>query len=168
MRVVALVRMSRRWTEEDLSLLDQARHGCVSAIAAREAATQPNADLTAQLVLESRRATARKLEALFRLHLIWAGMGQVFETHVRFHPTRKWEFDFYAREYRLAVEIHGGTFVGGHHTRGAGFDMDREKINAATELGIDVLEFTGTNLKDGTGIAQTERLLLARGWSRGS
>lgn len=152
------MRVSRRWTERDLQGLDDRKYGFVHV-------EPPALSVeSARQVLEARRAMNQKLEAKFRQHLIWAGMGSVFETQVRFHPTRKWLFDFYAAPYKLAVEIHGGTFAQGYHTRGVGFDQDREKIHAAIELGITVLEFTSTSIDDGSGIALTERMLLTRGW----
>ena len=59
----------------------------------------------------------------------------------RFSSKRKWRFDFAWPEAMLAVELHGGTYTQGRHTRGAGFAKDREKINAAQVLGWTVLEY---------------------------
>jgi len=39
----------------------------------------------------------------------------------------------------LAVEVDGGTWTGGRHTRGAGFEADCEKLNAAVIAGFRVL-----------------------------
>jgi len=55
---------------------------------------------------------------------------------------RKWAYDWACAELRLAIELHGGTWVGGRHTRGAGFQNDRHKMNAAQILAWNVLEFT--------------------------
>jgi len=60
----------------------------------------------------------------------------------RFHPMRKWRFDFVIPEAMVAIELHGGTYSQGRHVRGIGFKKDREKINAAIELGWVVLEYT--------------------------
>lgn len=69
------------------------------------------------------------------------------EREYRFHPTRKWRFDFAFVEAKLAIECEGGIWQGGRHTRGAGFEKDCEKMNAAAVLGWRVLRFTPGLLK---------------------
>lgn len=71
------------------------------------------------------------------------------EAEFRFHPTRKWRFDYAWPERSLAAEIEGGAFVGGRHTRGAGFVRDLEKYNTAVLLGWKVLRFTPTAVRNG-------------------
>jgi len=70
------------------------------------------------------------------------------EKERRFHPTRKWRFDFAWPDQKVAVELHGGTYAHGRHTRGPGFDKDREKINAAQMAGWIVLEYSSRVLRD--------------------
>ncbi len=60
----------------------------------------------------------------------------------RFHDERKWRFDLAWPRERVAVEIEGGAFSRGRHTRGAGFVADLEKYNTAVLLGWRVLRFT--------------------------
>jgi hypothetical protein len=59
----------------------------------------------------------------------------------RFHPSRRWKFDFAWPDRMIAVEVQGGTFIGGVHSRGAGQERDFEKANAATLLGWRVFFF---------------------------
>ena len=61
---------------------------------------------------------------------------------------RQWRFDFAWPDRMLAVEIDGGAFSNGRHTRGAGFVEDCRKLNAATLLGWRVLRFTAGDLED--------------------
>lgn len=69
------------------------------------------------------------------------------EMQVRFHPERKWRFDFAFVGPKLAVEVDGGSFIGGGHNRGAGQAKDHEKQNEAVRLGWRVLRF-GTKAMD--------------------
>jgi len=65
----------------------------------------------------------------------------------RFHPQRKWLFDFSWVDERLAVEIDGGAFVRGAHSRGAQQNKDYEKMNVATASGWRVLRFNTASMK---------------------
>ena len=60
----------------------------------------------------------------------------------RFHPERRWRFDFAWPDKLVAVEVHGGVHRGGRHVRGTGFLNDREKMNEALVRGWKVLEVT--------------------------
>lgn len=77
----------------------------------------------------------------------------------RFHPKRKWQFDFAWPEHKLAVEIEGGTYSGGRHTRGKGFEDDCEKYNEALLLGWRVLRFTGKMVNSGEARIVTQEAL---------
>lgn len=64
----------------------------------------------------------------------------------RFAPPRRWRFDYAWPEYMIALEVEGGVFVGGRHTRGAGFVKDMEKYNEATARGWRVFRTTPREL----------------------
>jgi very-short-patch-repair endonuclease len=66
----------------------------------------------------------------------------------RFHPARKWRFDYAWPDHKLAVEIDGGVWAQGRHTRGAGFIADQQKTNAAALLGFFVLRYTPDRLNE--------------------
>ena len=70
------------------------------------------------------------------------------EREYRFHPKRRWRFDFAWPAQRVAVEVEGGTWTRGRHSRGGGYRGDCEKYNAATIAGWRVLRFTAGMLKD--------------------
>ena len=81
------------------------------------------------------------------------------EREYRFHPVRRWRFDFALPERRLAVEVEGGTWTGGRHTRGSGFEKDCEKYNQAVLLGWRVLRFTPGAIKSGEALTTIEQVL---------
>ena len=64
------------------------------------------------------------------------------EPEYRFHPTRRWRFDFAIPNEKIAVEIDGGAFTGGRHTRGVGFVRDQDKLNTATSMGWRVFRYS--------------------------
>ena len=87
-----------------------------------------------------------KLQAETKLHL--HGLPPYVTEH-RFHPTRRWRLDYAWPELKLAVEVHGGTYTNGRHTRGGGFTVDREKMNEAAIYGWTVLEVTSAQVRSG-------------------
>ncbi len=84
----------------------------------------------------------------------------------KFAKPRRWAFDLAWEDRRLALEIDGGTWSGGRHTRGGGFRNDCEKLNTAVLLGWRVLRFTGDMLHDDphTVIAQVRTAALGLPW----
>lgn len=60
----------------------------------------------------------------------------------RFDQTRRWRFDWSWPQAFVALEIEGGAYTRGRHTRGSGFVKDIEKYNRAVELGWKVFRCT--------------------------
>jgi very-short-patch-repair endonuclease len=60
----------------------------------------------------------------------------------KFHPERKWSFDVAILSEKIAIEIEGGSYTGGRHTRLKGFQSDMEKYNEAVRLGWKVIRIT--------------------------
>lgn len=71
-----------------------------------------------------------------------------FVTQHKFHPSRRWKFDFAWPLVRVAAEIHGATFAGGRHVNGLGYWGDRIKINAAQRLNWKVFELVAQDVED--------------------
>lgn len=80
---------------------------------------------------------------------------------LRFHPVRKWRFDLAHAAIKLAVEVEGGVFVGGRHTRGKSFEADCEKYAEALILGWDVLRVTTDQVRRGEALRWIERAMRA-------
>lgn len=74
--------------------------------------------------------------------------GLKLHPEFRFHPKKRWRFDFALPEHKIAIEVEGGTWSNGRHTRGAGYRKDCEKYNAANVLGWHVLRYTTDMLRD--------------------
>jgi very-short-patch-repair endonuclease len=81
------------------------------------------------------------------------------EREFRFHPTRKWRFDFAWPKESLAVEVDGGLFVAGRHSRGAGAEKDMEKFAEAMIGGWRVLRVSTNQVKTGAALKWVERIL---------
>jgi len=91
---------------------------------------------------------ASRLEANFWLVWKCAG-GSDLEREFRFCD-RKWRADFAHLPSRTLIEIEGGIWSGGRHSRGSGFEQDCEKYLEAALLGWRVLRLTGKQLELGT------------------
>jgi hypothetical protein len=78
----------------------------------------------------------------------WRALGgqNIWTPEYRFAPPRRWRFDFACPDVSgrggIAVEIEGGSWSAGRHTRGAGFRRDCEKYNAAASMGWTVFRLT--------------------------
>ncbi len=71
-------------------------------------------------------------------------LAPAFDT--RFDAVRKHRFDFQWSTAKVAVEIEGGVFSGGRHTRGKGYEDDCVKYNLAANSGWIVFRFTPSML----------------------
>ena len=78
----------------------------------------------------------------------------------RFHDTRLWRFDFLILAHRVAIEIEGGIWSQGRHTRGKGYQGDLDKYNHATMLGYRVLRFSTEDVMRGRARAFLKEHLL--------
>lgn len=77
----------------------------------------------------------------------------------RFHPIRRWRFDLAWIDAQVAVEIDGGGFVNGRHSRGLGIEKDAEKYAEALLLGWRVFRTTPRQVKTGVTVDWIARAL---------
>lgn len=100
------------------------------------------------------------LEALFEAQLRGARING-YERQVAIHPFRRWRLDFAWPPLMVALEIQGGTWVQGGHSRGRGYEADCDKANAATLLGWRLLRVTGNQVWDGRALEVLRAALSA-------
>jgi very-short-patch-repair endonuclease len=89
-----------------------------------------------------------------------------FDREYRFHPERRWRFDFAWPKAKVAVEVDGGIYKQGRHNRGAGMEADNEKLNQAASRGWVVLRFGPKAIKSGEAVGVIETALAY--WSQPS
>lgn len=76
----------------------------------------------------------------------------------KFHPVRRWKFDFAWPEQMLAVEVEGGIWIKGRHVTPQGFIKDCEKYNHAAARGWCVLRFGPAEIKNKEALAFIKRV----------
>ena len=64
----------------------------------------------------------------------------------RFHPVRRWRFDFAWPDSRVALEVEGGAYSAGRHVRAEGFLADCEKYSEAAALGWRIIRVPPADL----------------------
>jgi len=79
----------------------------------------------------------------------FGGFPEIPVREHKFHSVRRWRFDLAFLENKLAIEIEGGVWIRGRHTRGSGFISDIDKYNNAVLLSWKVLRFTPNDVKTG-------------------
>lgn len=117
--------------------------------------------MTPAEVLARQQASAKRealeLSMLQQLRAIGADVGM--QRQFRFHPVRQWRADFAWPAQMLMLEVDGGTFTQGRHTRGMGFEKDCHKRAAAVLAGWRVLHVTGALIKSGVAAQWVEQAL---------
>lgn len=74
-------------------------------------------------------------------------------------PARKWRADYCWPHERLILEVDGGLWVDGRHSRGAGRIADMEKLSEAAIMGYRVIYCTPTELHNGAVLDRVRRAL---------
>lgn len=96
-------------------------------------------------------------EYRFNAHLV--GLGKGIKQRLKDAGLKDTRFDFAWPDLMIAVEIEGGGWIGGRHTRGKGFEDDLRKYDAAMNQGWTVYRCSGAMVKEGVAINTIEKLL---------
>ena len=86
-----------------------------------------------------------KITDLFT-NIVKADLGEECVKEYKFHPTRRWRFDYALPQHKIALEVEGGVWTGGRHIRPQGFLGDIEKYNTAALMGWRVFRTTPDEL----------------------
>jgi hypothetical protein len=77
-----------------------------------------------------------KLSPSAKFELLWRSLGGgELKKEYKFADGRRFRFDYYHIE-GVAIELEGGIWRMGRHTRPSGFLNDMEKYNLAASMGI--------------------------------
>ncbi len=93
------------------------------------------------------------------------GFGPGVRQRIKDAELKDWRIDMAWVDKKLAVEVEGGTWSGGRHVRGLGFEEDARKYNVLVLLGWRVLRFTSTAIMSGVAL-KTIEVALQQNWSQ--
>lgn len=154
--------MSDRWSAQDLADLNERRARSID-LTGGQAKKRPKPDKPKKApknALTQQEYKDWKSHALIRrLHHEYG--YPMAEREYRFHPVRRWKFDYAYPEYQIAIEIEGGAWIGGRHVRGKGYISDMEKYNEATRFNWRLFRFTPQQAVNGYALNFMRRVLAA-------
>lgn len=127
------------------------------SIAEYKSLVKPKANRKIKLGAALQRQEPSEGELILMRDLRALGIG--FEQEYKFHSTRRWRADFLIRNTKILIEVEGGIWSQGRHTRGTGYIGDMEKYNAAAILRFQVLRFSTQQVKSGLAVQQIEQLV---------
>lgn len=96
-------------------------------------------------------------ECAFALHCLAEKLDPVRE--YQFNPDRKWRFDFAWPDRKIGLEVEGGLFMNGGHSRGAAYERNLEKYNSAAKMGWRVVRYSTDMVLAGTAIDDVLEML---------
>ena len=147
---------SNRWTAEDLAEYQSrrpAKRGDLSIDIQRDREGQPSAMM---IGFSEQSQLERLIDCQIR-----AVKLPLPTYEFRFMPPRRFRFDFAWPDKMVALETEGGTWSGGRHTRGGGYESDCIKYSEAAIRGWKVIRATGEMIKNGTAIELLKRALTS-------
>lgn len=130
-------------------------------MAARNTAQRPKTGRRARLRPEHwPEGVSSELEWLLLNRLEWAGLptGQAQYPVV---TGRQFRFDRAWPEQRVAVEVQGGVWANGAHSRGSGVQRDCVKLSMAAAVGWRVLPVTREMIESGQAVTLIKQALEA-------
>ena len=113
------------------------------------------------LLLHIRAVDLPEPKCEYRFAAALVGDGKGLRSRLDAAGLQDWRFDIAYPDQQIAVECEGGTWSGGRHTRGKGYESDCRKYNRATALGWRVYRFTSGMVESGEAIQTLQRVMFA-------
>lgn len=90
------------------------------------------------------------------------GPGKGLRARLAMAGLSDWRMDIAWPAQRVAVEVDGGGWINGRHSRGAGMESDCAKFSTAVAHGWRVLRVTPKQVRTGEALAWIEQALGAK------
>ena len=119
-------------------------------------------ELEEQLLFQIKAAGMAVPEREYRFAMHHVGAGPCIRARLLKAGLKDWRADFAYPSSMLLIEVEGGGWSGGRHTRGAGFEEDLIKYQAAMRLGYNVYRCSGAMVKSGDALKTIEILMWMR------
>jgi len=107
--------------------------------------------------MQAAKLPAPEREYRFAAHHV--GLGKGIKSRLSQEALRDWRFDFAWPDFGLAVEVEGGIYVSGRHTRGYGYEMDLLKYSKAMLLGWTVYRCGKSLINSGEALETIEFIM---------
>jgi very-short-patch-repair endonuclease len=107
------------------------------------------------------KPTGNSIEQTLAFQCIADGLTE-FEQEYQFDAKRKYRLDLAFPSQRVGIEIEGGIWAKGAHSRPIGIERDMEKGNLLVLSGWRVLRYTPNQVKNGEAIEGLKELLIRR------
>ena len=114
---------------------------------------------TEQLLFQCKEARLPPPEAEYRFAAEAVGKHKGMRKRLQERGLKDWRFDLAWPEHMVALEIEGGGWVRGRHTRGKGFAEDIRKYLSANCMGWNVCRCDVAMVRSGMAI-EALRVLL--------
>lgn len=133
-----------RWTEAHIKQLLQD-----GKIRAYEVKVVPDKTPAGRIVSKLFKKKSPEKNWIAETLLTWCSQRALVLTEEhRFHPKRKWRFDWCIDSLKVAFEYEGIYSEQSRHTNRKGYSRDTEKYNAAVALGWNVYRYTAMTYKN--------------------